>query len=261
MSRSSSNTSNAERRFREEMEENNSDDEYMFPQDEYEFAGEAARHQEPTDLLGQISTRGWAVFNANENQYEHRNRITPAEDITKYGYQRNGRYNMENFIAETLELDMSSQEVRWMDDEDRTNYIIEKAVETINSGRKKEIHFTPQENTDYKKIKLIYDKIASDLQKMICRRLKITPCPHKSDNVITAAQEKVPGILDLLKLLTKYQPGMTFGYKLKAIEEYLENRTRSEAKGKKTKRRRSLSKNKYDKKSKTKRRRARSRKM
>jgi hypothetical protein len=144
---------------------------------------------------------------------------------------------MENFIVAVLELNMRSQYVRMMDAGERTDYIIDRAVEAINSGSKKEIHFTPQENTEYKKIKAIYDKLADDLKKMICRRIGLSPCPHNSDDVITKAIQKFPDISSSI------DRGMTFGFKLKAIEDYLERETKASAKGfRKTRRRQTRSK-------------------
>jgi hypothetical protein len=130
---------------------------------------------------------------------------------------------MENFIVEVLELDTSDEHVRSMINwGEAGQYIIDKAVETINSGGK-EIHFTPEEDTEYKKIKFIYDKLANDFKQMICRHLKLSPCPLSNDDVIAAALTKYPDI--------SFANGMTVGYKLKTIQDYIENKIKSEAKG------------------------------
>ena len=91
---------------------------------------------------------------------------------------------------------------------------------------------------------------------MICIRIGIKPCPHNSDNVVTRAIQKFPDVSNRIR------PGMSFGYKLKAIEDYLENKTRSEAKGRKTRRRVMSKKRPRGRpRGKTKRRRTRSKKM
>jgi len=249
-SSSSSNYSNAERRFREEMAENYSDD------DDNEFAGEEdIENFEAQDFLGEIREIGGMSELSNIMDLNERERESQRRDMNRYGSQNNGQYSMENFIVQVLELDMSSDNVRWMDAGERTDYIIDKAVEAINSGPK-EIHFTPYENTEYKKIKAIYDKLADDLKKMICRRIGLSPCPRNSDDVITRAIQHFPDVSNRIR------PGMTFGYKLKVIEDYLENKTRSEAKGRKT-RRRVMSKKRPRGRPRvnTKRRRTRSKKM
>ena len=153
----------------------------------------------------------------------------------RYGSQNNGQYSMENFIVQVLELDMGSEYVRMMDADERTDYIINKAVEAINIGPK-EIHFTPYEDNEYKKIKAIYDKLADDLKKMVCIHMGFSPCPFNSDKVIQEAVQRFPDI--------RFKPGMTFGYKLKAIENYLENKTKTETKGGRKTRRRLMSKKK-----------------
>jgi len=236
MSRSSSNYSNAERDFREEMadwdtesydNDNNDNNDNEYPYD----------NQEPPNLLNQIREEGIARAQYNLFDADMRNDRLQVRDMERYGSQNNGQYNMENFIVAVLELNMRSQYVRMMDAGERTDYIIDRAVEAINSGSKKEIHFTPQENTEYKKIKAIYDKLADDLKKMICRRIGLSPCPHNSDDVITKAIQKFPDISSSI------DRGMTFGFKLKAIEDYLERETKASAKGfRKTRRRQNRSK-------------------
>jgi hypothetical protein len=137
---------------------------------------------------------------------------------------------MENFIVEVLQLDTSDEHVRTMMNwGEAGQYIIDKAVETINSGDKDEIHFTPQEDTEYKKIKFIYDKLANDIKQMICRHLKLSPCPLSNDDVIAAALTKYPDI--------SFANGMTVGYKLKTIQDYIENKIKSETKGGRRRRR------------------------
>ena len=257
MSRSSSINSNAERRFREEMADYDEYDEYDLPGDEYEFDGEQGRiiNLDHITLPEEIRLRGTMSGHNNLNDYQYREMENQRRDMERYGSQNNGQYNMENFIVQVLELDMDSDNVRWMDAGERTDYIIDRAVKVINSD-KKEIHFTPNENTEYKKIKAIYDKLADDLKKMVCRRIGLSPCPRNSDDVVTRAIKKFPDVSNRIR------PGMTFGYKLKVIEDYLENKTRSEAKGRKTRRRVMSKKRPRGRpRGKTKRRRARSKKM
>jgi hypothetical protein len=160
--------------------------------------------------------------------YDERNSVMDNNAI--YGRQSEGPYNMENFIIEVLELDTSDENVRSMINwGEAGQYIIDKAVETINSGDKDEIHFTPQEYTEYKKIKFIYDKLANDLKQMICKHLKLSPCPLSNDDVIAAALTKYPDI--------SFANGMTVGYKLKTIQDYIENKIKSETKGGRRRRR------------------------
>ena len=256
MSRSSSNNSNAERRFREEMADYDEYDEYDLPGDEYEFAGELRRgNQESPNLLEQIRNEGRLSGQYHMLNQQRRNEDDQESDMERYGSQNNGQYSMENFIVEVLELDMSDENTRsMMNWGEAGQVIIDKAVEAINSD-KSEIHFTPRDDTEYKKIKLIYDKLASDIKKMICIRLGIKSCPHNSDEVIRIAHKKYPDI--------RFKSGMTFGYKLKAIEDYLEAKTTAEARGRKKTRRRVMSKKRPRgrPRGKTKRRRARSKKM
>jgi hypothetical protein len=230
MSRSSSNYSNEEREFREAMA-NSSDN-------EPEIAGEQEdiENFEAQDLLGEIRGIGAMSELSNVQDYRHRERMSQRRDMETYGSQNNGQYSMENFIVEVLELDMRSEYVRMMDAGERTDYIIDKAVEAINSGPK-EIHFTPYEDTEYKKIKAIYDKLADDLKEMICRQIGLSPCPRNSDDVITRAIHKFPGIS------SRIGQGMSFGFKLKVIEDYLEREAKATAKGgRKTRRRHTRSK-------------------
>jgi hypothetical protein len=64
---------------------------------------------------------------------------------------------------------------------------------------------------------------------MICRHLKLSPCPLSNDDVIAAALTKYPDI--------SFANGMTIGYKLKTIQDYIENKMKSEAKGGKRRKR------------------------
>ena len=104
MSRSSSNYSNAERRFREEMAENYSDDEYDLPGDEYEFDGEQGRilNLDHITLPEEIRLRGTMSGHNNLNDYQYRERVEQGRDMERYGSQNNGQYNMENFIVQVL---------------------------------------------------------------------------------------------------------------------------------------------------------------
>jgi hypothetical protein len=58
---------------------------------------------------------------------------------------------------------------------------------------------------------------------MICKHLKLSPCPLSNDDVIAAALTKYPDI--------SFANGMTVGYKLKTIQDYIENKIKSETKG------------------------------
>jgi hypothetical protein len=176
--------------------------------------------EEPTNLLEQIAQRGHERYMVANRRFHNTNLSNKIEDLAIYGHQNNARYSMENFITETLGLNM--RETRQMGSSERTDYIIDKAVEAIN-GDKIEIHFTPYEDTNYKKIKLIYDKLVQDLKKMICIRLKISPCPSDHGIIFIVAQNRYPDI--------QFDTGMKVGYKLKVIEDYLETKAKTYAKG------------------------------
>ena len=189
------------------------DDEYFNPNG----------RQGPQILLGQIRERGNMSSALAQQSADRDERNSVIVNNVTYGRQSDGPYSMENFIVEVLELDTSDEHVRTMINwGEAGQYIIDKAVETINSGGK-EIHFTPEEDTEYKKIKFIYDKLANDLKQMICRHLKLSPCPRSNEDVIATALTKYPDI--------RFPNGMTIGYKLKTIEDYIENKMKSETKG------------------------------
>jgi hypothetical protein len=201
----------------------------MIFDDDEEFFNPNGR-QAPQTLLGQIRERGNMSSALAQQRADYQEGNSQILDNTTYGRQSEGPYNMENFIIEVLQLDTSDENVRSMINwGEAGQYIIDKAVETINSGDKDEIHFTPQEDTEYKKIKLIYDKLANDLKQMICRHLKLSPCPLSNDDVIAAALTKYPDI--------SFANGMTVGYKLKTIQDYIENKIKSEIKGGRRRRR------------------------
>ena len=190
--------------------------------------------QGPQILLGQIRERGNMSSALAQQRADYEERNAQMLDNATYGRQFSDSYNMnpysmENFIVEVLELDTSDEHVRSMINwGEASQYIIDKAVETINSGGN-EIHFTPQEDTEYKKIKFIYDKLANDLKQMICKHLKLSPCPLSNDDVIAAALTKYPDI--------SFANGMTVGYKLKTIQDYIENKIKSETNGGRRRRR------------------------
>ena len=221
----------------------------MIFDDDEEFFNPNGR-QAPQTLLGQIRERGNMSSALAQQRADYNERNSVIDNNATYGRQSEGPYSMENFIIEVLELDTSDENVRSMINwGEAGQYIIDKAVETINSGGN-EIHFTPQEDTEYKKIKFIYDKLANDLKKMICRHLKLSPCPLSNDEVIATALTKYPDI--------SFANGMTIGYKLKTIQDYIENKIKSEAKGGR-RRRSNVSKKRSDgKKSRGKRNRKRS---
>jgi hypothetical protein len=201
----------------------------MIFDDDEEFFNPNGR-QAPQTLLGQIRERGNMSSALAQQRADYDEGNSQMLDNATYGRQSEGPYNMENFIIEVLQLDTSDENVRSMINwGEAGQYIIDKAVETINSGDKDEIHFTPQEDTEYKKIKLIYDKLANDIKQMICRHLKLSPCPLSNDDVIAAALTKYPDI--------SFANGMTIGYKLKTIQDYIENKMKSEAKGGKRRKR------------------------
>jgi hypothetical protein len=194
----------------------------MIFDDDEEFFNPNGR-QAPQTLLGQIRERGNMSSALAQQRADYDERNSVMDNNATYGRQSEGPYSMENFIIEVLELDTSDENVRSMINwGEAGQYIINKAVETINSGGN-EIHFTPQEDTEYKKIKFIYDKLANDLKKMICRHLKLSPCPLSNDEVIAAALTKYPNI--------SFANGMTIGYKLKTIQDYIENKMKSETNG------------------------------
>ena len=201
----------------------------MIFDDDEEFFNPNGR-QAPQTLLGQIRERGNMSSALAQQRADYNEGNSQMLDNATYGRQSEGPYNMENFIIEVLELDTSDENVRSMINwGEAGQYIIDKAVETINSGDKDEIQFTPQEDTEYKKIKFIYDKLANDLKQMICKHLKLSPCPLSNDDVIAAALTKYPDI--------SFANGMTVGYKLKTIQDYIENKIKSETKGGRRRRR------------------------
>lgn len=185
--------------------------------------------EEPPTLARQIQQAGPHRYLTAQTRQRYANIDRRNADAEIYGQQNTGLYSMENFITEVLELDMTTRDamraIQW---EEETEYIIDKAVEAINSGPKKEIQFTPQDDTEYDKIKTIYDKLVLHLKEMICPRLNLSPCPS-NNKIIQVAQEMYPDI--------HFEPGMTFGYKLKAIEDYLEGKTKAEARGRRKTRR------------------------
>jgi len=194
-------------------------------------------NREPLTLAREIQRVGPRHYLTAQTRERFANIDRQTADAEIYGQQDTGPYSMENFIIAVLELDMNTEDARRAIQWDETaEYIIDKALEAINiNPNKKEIQFTPQDNSEYSKIKTIYDKLASDLRKMICLRLKLSPCPS-NNKVIQMAQEMYPDI--------RFEDGMSFGYKLKAIEDYLSANTKAEAKGRRRKstRRRSGSK-------------------
>jgi len=210
--------SSEERDFMEGMARWDDSDHEDFEQQHDDF-------ESPLTLLDEIRGDGAISVQRNTNEHQNREIENQRRDMERYGSQN----SMENFIVEVLELDMNDENVRrMMEWGEATDYIINEAVKAINSGPKKEIHFTPIENTEYKKIKAIYDKLADDLKQMVCRRMDLSRC-RNSDEVITRAIQQFPEISD------RFRPGMTFGYKLKVIEEWF---SKANARGRKTKRRR-----------------------
>lgn len=142
---------------------------------------------EPPTLLEEIRTMGNMSTRQNEADFQQRERENRRRDAQTYGVQNNGDLTMEGFIIEILEI--SREELIGLTTTERTEFIIDFAVEAINSGPKKEIHFTPVQNTDYKKIKLIYDKLVDDLKNMLCVRMGLSPCPRNANDVIKEAKK------------------------------------------------------------------------
>jgi hypothetical protein len=207
----------------------------MIFDDDEEFFNPNGR-QAPQTLLGQIRERGNMASALAQQRADRDESNSVIDNNETYGRQSEGPYNMENFIIEVLELDTSDEHVRTMINwGEAGQYIIDKAVENINSGGN-EIHFTPQEDTEYKKIKFIYDKLANDLKQMICKHLKLSPCPLSNDIVIAAALTKYPDI--------RFPNEMTIGFKLKTIQDYIENKMKSEATGGR-RRKRGVSRKRY----------------
>ena len=142
---------------------------------------------EPPTLLEEIRTMGNMSTRQNEADFQHREMENRRIDEQTRGRQNNGMYTMERFIIDVLEI--PREEYTDLNATERTEFIIDFAVEAINSGTKKEIHFTPVQNTDYKKIKLIYDKLVDDLKNMLCVRMGLSPCPRNANDVIKEAKK------------------------------------------------------------------------
>ena len=209
-----------------------SDEEPYLPLDNRGWGNSDSDEDEEPTLARQIQQAGPHRYLTAQTRERFANIDRQNADAEIYGQQDTGLYSMENFITEVLELDMTSEDaIRAIQWDEATEYIIDKAVEAINiNPNKKGIKFTPQDNTEYDKIKTIYDKLALDLNKMICERLKLSPCPNNSNSkLIQVVQEMYPDI--------RFEDGMTFGYKLKVIEDYLSTKTTAEAKGRRRRRR------------------------
>ena len=136
------------------------------------------------------------------------------------------RHDMENFITNALDLEirMHPRALDMISDEDMTDYIIELATNKLGN----EFAFTPDIVTDYQELQAIYDKVAADLQKMILTRLGKKQVLYRPERTDALIDEINPGV-------EFNDVHMKFGDKLLAIEKYLENKAKTEAKG--TKRR------------------------
>lgn len=186
---------------------------------------------EPPTLHEEIRAMGNMSTLQNENDLRHRERENQRIDAQTYGVQNNGMYTMEGFIIDVLEI--PREELIGLTSTERTEFIIDFAVNAINSGPKKEIHFTPIQNTDYKKIKLIYDKLVDDLRKMLCLHMGLSPCPRDVNGVISEATK----IIGTPRSIVRDTP---IGYRLLYIERALSERAKASVKtkgGRKTKRR------------------------
>jgi len=184
---------------------------------------------EPPTLQEEIRTMGNMSRRQNEADFQHREMESRRRDERTYGVQNNGSLTMEGFIIEVLEI--PRENTFGLTATERTEYIIEYAVEAINSGPKKEIHFTPVQNTDYKKIKLIYDKLVDDLKKMLCVRMGLSPCPRDANDVIKEARKMNVYPRSIIS-------DTPIGYKLLFIENEFSKKAMTNTKGgRKTKRR------------------------
>ena len=121
------------------------------------------RRLNPADLAN-IRRRGMIRNNSqtyNEYQQEY------VRNSTIYGSD----FDTSRFICRTMGLDIEENQYG--------NYdrVVKEALERIN-GEETEIHFTPNENNVYRKLRFIYDKIVSDTKNHICNMLKLRETPE-----------------------------------------------------------------------------------
>jgi hypothetical protein len=155
-----------------------------------------------------------------------------------------------SFICRTMGLDIP--ENRYGD----YAMVVNKALEQINE-KKTEIHFTPNENDVYRKLRFIYDKIVSDTKNHICNMLKLRET-HELCKRMTNEQV----IEECSQILRRYgieiDENLKMGEKIKYIEDKiyeLRGSGRMPKGGKKSKsRRRNKSKSRRRNKSKSRRR-------
>ena len=111
------------------------------------------------DHLENIRYTGWvSIGQLSSAEYERerdRNRNIYGSDLMT-----------SSFICRTMGLDIPENRYG---DYDR---VVKEALERINE-EKTEIHFTPNENNVYRKLRFIYDKIVSDTKNHICNMLKL----------------------------------------------------------------------------------------
>jgi hypothetical protein len=116
------------------------------------------------DHLENIRYTGWVnIGQLSSAEYERerdRNRVIYGSDLMT-----------SSFICRTMGLDIPENQY---DDYDR---VAKEALKRINE-EKTEIHFTPNENNVYRKLRFIYDKIVSDTKNHICNMLKLRETPE-----------------------------------------------------------------------------------
>lgn len=117
----------------------------------------------PADLanirsIGQVRTG--QLSSAEYERERDRNRVIYGSDLMT-----------SSFICRTMGLDIEENQYG--------NYdrVVKEALERIN-GEETEIHFTPNENNVYRKLRFIYDKIVSDTKNHICNMLKLRETPE-----------------------------------------------------------------------------------
>jgi hypothetical protein len=193
--------------------------------------------------LENIRYTGWVrsgqLSSAEYERERDRNRVIYGSDLMT-----------SSFICRTMGLDIPENQY---DDYDR---VAKEALKRINE-EKTEIHFTPNENNVYRKLRFIYDKIVSDTKNHICNMLKLRET-HELCKRMTNEQV----IEECSQILRRYgieiDENLKMGEKIKYIEDKiyeLRGSGRMPKGGKKSKsRRRNKSKSRRRNKSKSRRR-------
>jgi hypothetical protein len=156
------------------------------------------------DHLENIRYTGWVktgqLSSAEYERERDRNRNIYGSDLMT-----------SSFICRTMGLDIPENQYG--------NYdrVVEEALERINE-EKTEIHFTPNENNVYRKLRFIYDKIVNDIKNNICRMLKLRETPELC-KIMTNQQV----IEESSRILNKYSieinEDLKNGEKIKYIED------------------------------------------